>query len=36
MRDIELSLLVEMNIQTFEARNGEEAIDILKAMGFLN
>ena len=32
MRNIEKSILLEMNIQTFEAADGEEAIDILKAM----
>lgn len=32
MRDIERSLLVEMNIQTFEAEDGEQALDLLRAM----
>jgi len=36
MRDIERSILIEMNVETFEARNGEEAIDILKAMGYFD
>lgn len=33
MRSIERSILLEMNMQTFEAANGEEAIDLLRAMG---
>lgn len=32
MRNIERSILIEMNIQTFEAKDGEEALDLLQVM----